>query len=265
LGGVARRATVIKAAKASSQYFLLLDAGNSLSNEFTTTAEVPAANGGKTAVEALNRLGYDAVALGDLDLHMGRAALQERLAELQGVNMVSANVTDKATGKLLVKPYVVKELGGHHIALIGITAPVKDDPDFAVAPPLDAAKEYVAKAKAEADIIILLSNAGAETNKTIAAQLPDVDLIISGGQDQLDQPAQPTPNSLVVQADLSSSGHAGRYIGKLVATFDPSGKLVTHDWQKVELNPSVGDDPSMKLWVDSLPKAQPTEPPTQQP
>jgi len=262
---VARRATTIKAAKASAQYFLLLDAGNSLSNEFTTTAEVPVANGGKTAVEILNRLGYDAVALGDLDLHMGRTALQERLAELKGVEMVSANVTDKATGKLLVKPYVVKELGGHRIALIGITAPVKDDPDFAVAPPLDAAREYVGKAKAEADIIILLSNAGAEANKTIAAQVPDIDLIISGGPDQLDQPAQPTPNSLVVQADLSSSGHAGRYIAKLQATFDPSGKLIGQDWQKVELGPSVADDPSIKLWVDSLPKAQPTEPPTAQP
>jgi len=260
---VARRATTIKAAKASAQYFLLLDAGNSLSNEFTTTAEVPVANGGKTAVEILNRLGYDAVALGDLDLHMGRTALQERLAELKGVEMVSANVTDKATGKLLVKPYVVKELGGHRIALIGITAPVKDDPDFAVAPPLDAAREYVGKAKA--DIIILLSNAGAEANKTIAAQVPDIDLIISGGPDQLDQPAQPTPNSLVVQADLSSSGHAGRYIAKLQATFDPSGKLIGQDWQKVELGPSVADDPSIKLWVDSLPKAQPTEPPTAQP
>ena len=260
---MARRATTIKAAKASAQYFLLLDAGNSLSNEFTTTAEVPVANGGKTAVEILNRLGYDAVALGDLDLHMGRTALQERLAELKGVEMVSANVTDKATGKLLVKPYVVKELGGHRIALIGITAPVKDDPDFAVAPPLDAAREYVGKAKA--DIIILLSNAGAEANKTIAAQVPDIDLIISGGPDQLDQPAQPTPNSLVVQADLSSSGHAGRYIAKLQATFDPSGKLIGQDWQKVELGPSVADDPSIKLWVDSLPKAQPTEPPTAQP
>lgn len=265
MGGVARRATTIKAARASAQNFLLLDAGNSLSNEYTTTAELAASNGGKSAVEALNRLGYDAVALGNLDLHMGRAALLERLAEVKDVSLVSANVIDKATGKLLVKPYVIKELAGHRIAFIGITAPAEGDPDFTVTPPLDAAKEYVAKARAEADIIILLSNAGAVTNKAIAAQVPDIDLIISGGRDTLEQPAQPTAGSLVVQADLSSSGHAGRKVGKLQATFDPRGRLVGHEWQTVELGPSVADDPGLKLWADSLPKPQPTPTPTAQP
>ncbi len=237
----------------------MVDAGNSLSNSLTTAAEAAASNNGRTAVELLNRLGYDAVALGDLDLNMGRGELQKRIGEAKSFAFVSANVTDKATGKLVVAPYVIKEMGGHHIALIGITGP-SNAPDFSVAPAAAAAAEYVPKVRAEADIIILLSNAGAETNKAIASQVPGIDLIISGGQEPMTSLAQPTTGSLVVQADQSSEGHAGRYLGKLQVSFDPSGQITDHKWESIELGPALADDPAIAAWVATLPKPQDTSP-----
>ncbi len=254
---MARRATEVKTLRASSAHSLLLDAGNSLSNANTTAKETAAANGGQTAVQILNRLGYDAVALGNLDLDMGAAQLKKRIGEAQGFEFVSANVVDKATGQLLVKPYVVKAVGGHRVALIGITGD-STAPEFTVNPAQDAAKTYVEKAAAEADIVILLSNAGARVNTAIATQVPGVDLIISGGQDPLDAPLEPAAGTLVVQAELSSAGHAGRILGRLDATFDRSGKLTGHAWQSINLTPAVADDPATAAWVATLPTPQPS-------
>lgn len=263
MGGVARRATEVKALRASSAHFLLLDAGNSLSNEYTTTAEVAIANGGQTAVQALNRLGYDAVALGNLDLNMGPDELKKRIGEAQGFEFVSANVVDKATGQLLVKPYVIKEVGGHRVALVGITGD-SDSPDFTVNAAPGAAKTYVEKARAEADIVILLSNAGAEMNKMIASQVPGIDLIISGGKEPLTAPVEPKAGTLVVQAEQSTSGEAGRMVAQLDVTFDRSGNLTGHNWQVIQMTAAVADDPDMAAWLSSLPKAQPVEPPPEE-
>lgn len=251
MGGVARRATEIKAGRSLSEHSLLLDAGNSLSNQYTTTAELAVAQGGATAVEVLNRLGYDAVALGDLDLDMGPEELRKRIAAAESFQFVSANLVDKATGELLVEPYVVKQVGGHRVALVGITGP-SSSPDFTVNPALGAAKTYVEKARAEADIIILLSNAGAEMNKMIAAQVPEIDIIISGGKDPLSLPAQPTPGSVMVQAEHSSAGSAGRQVGTLQATFNGLGGLMGYSWESTRLDPNVADDPEVAAWVESL-------------
>ncbi len=254
---MARRATQVKALRASSAQSLLVDAGNSLSNQLTTSTETAAANGGQSSVEALNRLGYDAVALGNLDLNMGQAELKARIGQARGFEFVSANVVDNATGQLLVKPYVVKSVGAHRVALIGLTGSATS-PDFTVNPALDAANTYVEKAAAEADIVILLSNAGAEMNKTIAAQVPGIDLVISGGQDPLEGPVEPVPGVPVVQAEHSASGHAGRVLGRMDAIFSRSGVLTGYDWQGIQLGPAIADDPDVAAWVQTLPTPSPS-------
>ncbi len=259
-----RRATLIKQARSAAKNVLVVDAGNSLANELTTTREPPS-NEGRLSVEMLNRQGYDAVALGEKDLHLGTAALQQRLAEAKGFGFLSANVKDKATGKLLAQPYVIKEIDGHRIALIGLTGGVPSDPaDFTLVPPLDAAAEYVRRVQSQADVIILLSNAGVAANKTIAEQVPGIDLIISGGDQQLSKPLETALGTLIVQADVSSSGHAGRYMGRLVAEFDKSGKLTGQQWQSVVLDKAIPEDADMAAWVQTLPTLQPTPQPPQE-
>ena len=255
---MARRATVIKEARAKGESVLLLDAGNSLVTNDAGSNEPAERTKGQTSVEILNRLGYDAVALGERDLLLGKEDLLKRLAEAKTFTFISANLMDKGTNKLVARPYVIKDIAKHRVALIGLTGSVaggalEGSKDFAIVPPLEAARDYVQRVQSQADIVILLSNAGAEANKAIATQVPGIDLIISGGMEPLEEPAQPVPGTLVAQAEVSAPGHAGRYIGKLQAVFDDSGKLVQRKWENIELNPSVADDADMSNWVKSLP------------
>lgn len=252
---MARRATKIKAARAGAQNVLVLDAGNSLIGEQPNAKEPAARTQGQTSVEILNRLGYDAVAVGEQDLRLGREELQKRLSEARGFAFLSANLSDQATGKLLVEPYVIKEIGGHQVALIGITGGVPaESSEFSLIAPLEAARRYVQQVESQADIIILLSNAGAEANKAIGSQVPGIDLIISGGQDALPEPVQLPEGTLIVQADKSTPGHAGRVIGDLKADFDEAGRLTRQAWEAVQLGPSVADDPDMAAWAATLTK-----------
>ena len=63
-GGVARRATAISLERQRAEHVLVLDAGNSLLNDRDPARKTK----GQTSVEAMNRMGYNAVALGMLDL-----------------------------------------------------------------------------------------------------------------------------------------------------------------------------------------------------
>ena len=247
---MARRATIINGARTQHQNLLVLDAGNSLIGEQFNSREPAPKTQGRSSVEILNRLGYDVVALGDQDLSLGQEELVKRLSEARAFTFVSANVSDQATGQLLARPYVIREIGGHRVALIGLTGQVSEAATgFTLVPPLVAARDYVRQLESQADVIILLSNAGLEANKTIGSQVPGIDLIISGGQEALPEPLQLPGGTLIVQADRSSPGHAGRVVGSLQVEFDPSGRLTHHSWQSIELGPSVPDDPEMAEWA----------------
>lgn len=252
---MARRATVIKEARASGQPTLVLDAGNSLiyAQGEAGSAEPAQRTQGQTSVEALNRLGYDAVALGNKDTLLGKAELQKRLAEAKGFSFLSANLVDRGTGQLFAKPYLIKEVGSQRVALIGITSPAAEGAEFSVTPPLSAAREYVRQVQSQAGVVILLSNAGAGTNKTIAEQVPGIDVIISGGSEPLRQPVRVGQGALVVQADVSVPYDAGRNIGKLRVDFDRAGMLENHSWTPINLDPKVADDRELTAWVQSLP------------
>jgi len=233
---------------------LLVDAGNSLAVTPGTSKEPPADNG-KTSVEILNRLQYDAVSIGSKDLGVGRDELVKRIGEAKTFTFLSANLQDLSTGKLLAKPYIIKKIGGHNVAIIGLTASVPTgSTEFSLVPPVDAVRDYVKKVQSQADIIILLSDAGMDTNQSIAEQVPGISIIISGGDEPIGDPRQTATGTLIVQADQSIQGEAGRSIGVLKAQFDPMGHLTQHNWQSTLLDSSIADDPDMAAWAASLPK-----------
>jgi len=250
---VTRRAAVIKQTRSKASNVILVDAGNSLIMSDSGPKEPAEATHGQTSVEILNRLGYDAVGLGDKDLILSKADLTKRMSEAQGFSFLSANLIDKATNHLFAKPYDIKAVAGHRVAFIGITGAVPENSaDWSLVPPIDAAREYVRKLQPQADIIILLSTAGADMNQQIAAQVPGIDVIVSGGDQPLAQPAEPAPGTIVVQSETSIPGEAGRFIGRLTVDYDAAGKMTGQKWEDIQLTPGIGDDPDMQKWVSSL-------------
>jgi len=241
---VARRATKIAQTRQQGGFVLLLDAGDSLTGD----ADPARKSQGQSSVTAMNMLGYDAMAIGPQDLLLGPTVLQQRMAEAKFA-ILSANAVVSATGKLLATPYVIREFGGHKVAIVGLSGG-NGTAEIAVRDPLKTAQTIVAQVASQTDAVILLSHAGETADQKIADAVPGIALIVSSGPFALAMPwhSQKT-GTFIVHADEAISGHAGRRIGIATLAFEPSGKMSLPNWQRVDLGTEIADDPAMAEWV----------------
>jgi 2',3'-cyclic-nucleotide 2'-phosphodiesterase (5'-nucleotidase family) len=199
----------------------------------------------------MNLMGYDAAVLGEGDLaQLGVEVIQQRIAQAE-FPFLSANVYLSASGERLAEPYHIVDVGPLRVALIGVTGQA-DVSGLEIRDPVEAVREAVDAIGPHAHVLILLSHAGLERNRQIAAQVPALDLIVSGGGPQMTYVAEGDNGApLVVHADVSVTGHAGRRIGVGTLTFDQDGVLQGQTWQALPLDSQIPDDPAMSAWEAS--------------
>src|SRR5207244_6124514 len=113
LGGLSRRATVEAGLRKDSPSLLLLDGGNAFIGSESLASH------GKVIVAAYNAMGYDAVNLCHRDFWFGKAETLALLKEAKFA-VLSANFLDEENGELLARPYVIKNLNGQRVAVIGL-------------------------------------------------------------------------------------------------------------------------------------------------
>jgi 2',3'-cyclic-nucleotide 2'-phosphodiesterase (5'-nucleotidase family) len=243
LGGLARRATFIESVRDETRNVLVVDAGDSL----LTLQRVGDLEQGKLLVEAYNRMGYDAVALGGLDFRMGLGVMREQI-QAAHFPVLSANTTDPQTGDLLDKGYTIVERGGHRIALIGLTDPKTvvevTQGHVQATEPVQALLDVLAEAKAESDIIVVVSHLGMLFDANLGQVAPDIDLIVSGLDKEVYDPPVVAQGAVIV-----SAGSRGEYIGRIDLEFDANGNLLSHDGYVQALTDQVADDAEMRSWM----------------
>ena len=241
---MARRATVIKDERETADYVLLLDAGDSLIND-----HYPAkSSDGESSIAAYNFLGYDALAIGSLDLTLlNVVTMTERLSEAE-FPVLSANVHAAGVDDLLAEPYAIVERGGHQIAILGLTDAAELE-GWTIDDPVMAARQWVPKLEEKAGIVIVLSHAGVDTDKRIAAEVPGIDIIISGRGNATDIHTASETGTMLFHADSPSQGQAGRTVGAAYLSFDRAGRLIGHEWRKYLLGEDIEDDQETRSWV----------------
>lgn len=242
---------MVKQERQTSSHLLLLDAGDSLFGDRFLGQQTQ----GKGVVEAMNLLRYDAMALGGGDMRLGLDTLRQRMAEAE-FPFLSANMVLSGTETLLAEPYIIKEMGDHRVAIVGLTELGVADMvqgTVTILDPIEATRRYVAEVSSKADVIIVLSHIGVEGNIKLAEEVEGIDLIVSGtGQMLLGRAIQnETTGTLVVQAEMPNPGHAGRVIGVARLQVDSQGKITSHQWTAVSLAPDFADDPEMRALLSS--------------
>jgi len=207
---------------------------------------------GKAIIDGMNLMGYDAMALGPLDLSPGPSVLAERMTQAQ-FPMVSANVKHEGTGELLAEPYVVVSLGQHRVAIVGLTR-VPNEPvvGFQILDPIQAATVTVAEAAQQADTVILLTNLEYDAAISLAENLAEVDLVIAALPTQVPKAVERTvKGTLVVTADQPDVWGTGQRVGRLLVKLDSSGRLSDEQWESIVLDQTIPDDPDMKALLES--------------
>ena len=191
VGGAARRATLVKRLRAEAKVpTLLVDSGDT-----TTRGPLATEYEGVDEIAAMNAIGYDLAAIGNNEFKLKDAAdahdfagAQADLARLvhdSHFPWICANATE-ADGSMLpgVKPYVVRRIGRLRVAFLGLTAPRSQSypqtKGLKFTDPVEAAKIWVPKARAEADVVIAVTHIGVIDDQRLARQSRGIDAIVGG-------------------------------------------------------------------------------------
>ncbi len=170
---------------------------------------------GEPDFKVFNELGLDAYALGNHEFDEGDGRLAE-LVELANFPLVSSNMQPEPASPLYavrdqIKPYVIKEIDGQKVGIIGIlkvektknSSLVSDDVNFT--PEIETAKKYVAELEAQGiNKIILLSHVGYYNDILFARHVPGLDVIVGGD----------THNLLDSTGELARFGLSVNYYGQ---------------------------------------------------
>lgn len=222
VGGLSQVASVIREEKAEDpKNTLLLDAG-----DITSGGPVSDYFKAIPMVDAMNNLGYDAMVIGNHEFDAGRDAMKN-VANRAAFPILSANLVDNTPGKALkVRPYIMKEVNGLKVGILGLTTPEtktmlnqEDVKNINFASAADTAKRMIPQMKKEgADLVVVLSHLGFNEDKELAGRVDGIDVIIGGhSHTELAEPVE-VNGTVITQA-----GSFGKNVGKLELDITRSG------------------------------------------
>ena len=136
--------------------------------------------------------------------------------------------------------------------ILGLTA-AGDAPGLTITDPAEAADRWLPELRDRADVVIVLSNAGPEINRAMAAEA-GVDLVIGGADPDLMSPLYLAANDgLLLPGDSTRPGAAGERVGWAYLTFDGGGYLTGHQWRALAVSADAyAEDADMAAWVQEV-------------
>ncbi|KXG78640.1 5'-nucleotidase C-terminal domain-containing protein [Thermotalea metallivorans] len=156
--GFAKVYSVVKEVRKENPNTILIDNGDTIQDNMASLF-----NGEEIhpMVQAMNMMGYDAWTLGNHEFNFGLDVLG-RAIKGSKAPVLAANIY-KADGTRFVKPYIIKEVQGVKIAIVGMISPhiprweastPKNFEGLTFTEPAEETKKVLAELKGKADIII---------------------------------------------------------------------------------------------------------------
>lgn len=232
--GLAKIATLIKKVRKENPTALLVDSGDTIQgtpsqyyhNKKNNTPRDP-------MMLVMSSLHYDAMTLGNHEYNFGLKVLEKARREA-AFPWLSANTYNKGTDTTRYKPYVVKEVSGVRVGILGLTTPgipnwenVPNYVGLEFREPVAEAKKWVAELrnKEHVDLLVVAMHMGLEEDLrtgeinpgqvpnenravAIAREVPGVDAIFMGHTHK-DTPAIILNGVLITQAN-----HWGRHLAR---------------------------------------------------
>jgi len=226
VGGLSRLKTAVDRTRAENpQGTLLLNAG-----DLAEGSMIAYLTRGRSVAEAMKPFKFDAVALGNHDFAWGQAALSGMIGAL-GAPIVAANVVKTSDGTVMdgAAPYVMKQVQGVNVAVIGLDTPnirhyVADEKleglDFKGG--AETVARYLPEVRAKgADVVVVLSHMGFEEDRKLARDLPGIDVIVGGHSHTRLPEGHREGDTLIVQA-----GSLSKFMGRATLHVDPSTRRI---------------------------------------
>lgn len=191
--GMAKVYSVVEEARKANPNTLLIDNGDTIQGtilsddlyNFNLELKHP-------VIDVMNFMGYDAMTLGNHEFNFG-IDMVKKIQEEAKFPMLASNANYKKGGSYLAKPYIIKEVAGVRVGILGITNPnipkwdgLKVE-DLVFATPLESAEKHIKEMKeAGVDLIILsthmgyTSEYGGDGADEVIAKFPEIDAVLTG-------------------------------------------------------------------------------------
>ncbi len=247
-GGYARIATYLNTVrKEKNNHVLFLDGGDT----FHGTHPVVSSKG-EILIDLLNDLKPDAMSA-HWDFAYGPKQFNHLLSQLT-YPLLAINCYDKETDELAYDPYIIKEINGLKIAIIGIAANIIDkgmpkhfSEGLYFTLGNEELPEIIKEVKdQEADLVVVLSHLGFPHEVKLAKEVSGIDILLSAHtHNRLYEPL------VVNDAIIIQSGCHGSFLGHLDLVIEDK-KIVEFKHHLQVLDQSIDEDSLMKKKIDSL-------------
>lgn len=255
VGGFAHLATLVKQLKASRPGALLLDGGDTWQGSATalwTKAQ--------DMVDACKLLGVDV-----MTLHWESTYGAERVKEIEEkdfagrIDIVAQNVKTTDFEDPVFKPYVIRNINGVPVAIVGqafpytpIANPRWMTPDWSFGIQEQGMQEAVDAARAEgAQVVVVLSHNGMDVDLKLASRVTGIDAIF-GGHTHDGMPAPTVVDNAGGKTLVTNAGSSGKFLG--VMDFDVrDGKVADFRYRLLPVFANLlPADPDMAAFIDKV-------------
>jgi 2',3'-cyclic-nucleotide 2'-phosphodiesterase (5'-nucleotidase family) len=253
VGGIARVATLVRQIREENNRkhvpTLLLVAGDILQGTPMSTVFK-----GDPDIRCLNAMGVDAMTVGNHEFDFGLDNFL-KLKEQAGFPFLSANIVEKANGRLLCQPTLAVPLeSGITFTIIGATTQAlltttqaDNVATLDVLDSLTAVSRSYARA-IDHGPVLLLSHSRQETDRRIARALPELTAVI-GGHDQI----LLSPYGIEGRIPILQAFEKGRYLGRIDLRINPVSKRAKLiDASYIKVTADIAPDPEIADIVDGF-------------
>ncbi len=227
VGGFAHLATLVKMMRASRPHAMLLDGGDTWQGSATALW-----TNGQDMVDACKLLGVDAMSP-HWEFTLGEKRVQEIIdKDFAGkLDFLAQNVKTNDFGDPVFKPYVIRQMNGVPVAVIGqafpytpIANPGYMVPNWTFGIQDDNMQKMVDEARAKgAQAVVVLSHNGMDVDIKMASRVTGIDAIL-GGHTHDGMPAPIVVKNASGQTLVTNAGSNSKFLG--VLDFDVRGGKV---------------------------------------
>jgi 2',3'-cyclic-nucleotide 2'-phosphodiesterase/3'-nucleotidase len=232
--GLAKVATLIKRVRKEHPNVLLIDSGDTIQGSPLASFHSRKNNRPPNPMMLImSSLDYDAMTVGNHEYNFGLKVLEKARSEAK-FPWLSANTYETATSKPHYKPYIVKEVSGVRVGILGFTTPGvpywDNPPNYAgleFRPPVDEARKWVTilREQERVDVVVVAMHMGlgedlrtGEKNPgqipheneaiSIAQEVPGIDVIFMG------HTHRDVPSMYINGVLLTQANHWGRHLAR---------------------------------------------------
>ena len=232
VGGIGRLSTLVKQIRAENPgRVLLLHAGDI----FSRGEPVVIYTGGYVNLLAFEKMGFDAITPGNGEFYFGIENLKRQTSRVS-TPFVHANVTYKHHNGPIFPPYLIKEIQGVKVGILGLglirpwhqssqTLKLHDAVEIAV--------KYMPELRPKVDFLIALTHIGVKNDSLLAAAVPELDLIVGGDtHTRLNTPSRIARTKGEGSVAIVQARHYYQFLGRV----DVQLQKAAHGYRVMRLN-----------------------------